>query len=182
MVKIILVEKTGVLKEHTIKDSNFSIEMLYKKCKFRKPDSFEKRHTWDLKTKKDGETIQLEIYAKDMGNAGSENKYDLPPPVDNSLFFSTMAILKRVNNTYVHLSLEDWGAYYEQLFGGFENLADCAAEDENEEDELDCISPSKKTKNGGYLKDGFVVNTESEAEEEYDSELECETYTYSDEN
>jgi hypothetical protein len=53
---------------------------------------------------------------------------------------------------------------YEKLFGGFENLALTAVEDEEEEDELAAIPASKKTKNGGYLKDGFVVDTESSSE------------------
>jgi hypothetical protein len=49
---------------------------------------------------------------------------------------------------------------YEKLFGGFEDLAATCAEDENEEDELANVPASKKTKQG-YLKDGFVVDSES---------------------
>ena len=56
------------------------------------------------------------------------------------------------------------GKMYEKLFGGFENLALTVVEDEEEEDELAAIPASKKTKNGGYLKDGFVVDTESSSE------------------
>jgi hypothetical protein len=64
---------------------------------------------------------------------------------------------------------------YEKLFGGFEDLAATCAEDEEEEDELENIPASKKTKQG-YLKDGFVVDSDSsdEKEESYDSEEEDE--------
>ena len=58
--------------------------------------------------------------------------------------------------------MELWEKVYEKLFGGFENLALTAAEDEDEEDELDAVPKSKKTKKGGYLKDGFVVDSEEE--------------------
>jgi hypothetical protein len=58
---------------------------------------------------------------------------------------------------------------YEKLFGGFEDLAATYAEDEAEEDELDSIPASKKTKQG-YLKDGFVVDSDSDEKGEYASD------------
>lgn len=54
------------------------------------------------------------------------------------------------------------------MFGGFEDLSLALAEHDNEEDELENIPTSKKTKNGGYLKDGFVVD--SELEDDYNDE------------
>ena len=76
------------------------------------------------------------------------------------------------------------------MFGGFEDLDATAAEDENEEDELDDIPDSMKTKEG-YLKDGFVVddpsdNSTKESQETQElsddednmSELEEEEYEY----
>ena len=61
-----------------------------------------------------------------------------------------------------NLSLALWNKMYEKLFGGFENLALTVVEDEEEEDELAAIPASKKTKKGGYLKDGFVVDSDEE--------------------
>ena len=52
-----------------------------------------------------------------------------------------------------------WEKMYEKLFGGFEDLAATCLEDELEIDELDSIPADKKTKQG-YLKDGFVVDSE----------------------
>jgi hypothetical protein len=51
------------------------------------------------------------------------------------------------------------------LFGGFEDIGVTAAEDDNEEDELDNVPKHKKTKNG-YLKDGFVVDSSDGDEEQ----------------
>jgi hypothetical protein len=61
---------------------------------------------------------------------------------------------------------------YEKLFGGFEDLSATAKEDEEEEDELAGIPKEQKTKDG-YLKDGFVVSSDSdEKDEESEEEFE----------
>ena len=69
------------------------------------------------------------------------------------------------------MSIELWEQIYEKLFGGFENLKDTAKEDEEEEDELDNIPESMKTKEG-YLKDGFIVDNEDDEDDDLDYEAE----------
>ena len=86
----------------------------------------------------------------------------------------------------------------EALFGGFEDID---SEEEPSEDELENIPDEMKTKHG-YLKDGFVVNTDSDdnkessdgeyeeasgdesddegGDDETDDELQEEPYDYSD--
>jgi len=66
------------------------------------------------------------------------------------------------------LTLEKWDKMYDFLFGGFDTLANCE-DDDDEEDELDAIPASKKTKDG-YLKDGFVVDTSGEDDDEADED------------
>ena len=69
---------------------------------------------------------------------------------------------------------DTWNKIYEKLFGGFEDLNATAAEDDEEEDELEMIPVDKKTKQG-YLKDGFVVDSEEDEEEdEYESDFDEE--------
>ena len=160
-ISVVIVEKTGTLKSLTIKD--YKEEELYKKCGFKKPDGFSKQTEWGIKL--EGKKVIVAVYAKSDGKANSENKYDFPPPVDTALFFGSCALvcsIKKDDGTWeiVSLSLEQWEKMYEKLFGGFEDLAATCAEDENEEDELANVPASKKTKQG-YLKDGFVVDSES---------------------
>jgi hypothetical protein len=107
------------------------------------------------------------LYAKNDGKANTENKYDFPPPVDTKLFFGSCALvcsMKDTKGSYVltDLSLDMWEKMYEKLFGGFEDLTQTAEQDEYEEDELANVPKSKKTKIGGYLKDGFVVDDDPE--------------------
>ena len=184
MVNIVIIEKNNELK--ICKYSPEKGDELYKKCKFKKPDNFEKRHTWKT-SKKNCSFNSVSMYGRDVGKANTENKYDLPPPIDSTLYFGTIALVAQDNNnSYVNLSIEEWNKFYEDLFGGFENLADTAKADEDEEDELDDVSPEMVTKSG-YLKDGFVVDDnellegESEGDNSYEtSELHYEEYCYSD--
>ena len=182
-LNIIIVEKTGTLKSLSIKD--FKEEELYKKCGFKKADDFIKQVEWNAKY--DGKKYFIHVYAKTDGRANSENKYDFPPPLDNKLFFGSCAIWASIksdngNKIYVDLSVPLWAKIYEKLFGGFEDLAVAAIEDEEEEDELANVPKEKKTKQG-YLKDGFVVDssdteeeiseTDDEDEDEDEEETEC---------
>jgi len=211
MSAIVLVEKTGTLKQSSCSD----IQSLYKSCGFRKPDGFELCHTWNnlaVATK----VFNISVYARSEGKANTENKYDMPPPIDTDLYFGTCAIVNTNKaGELIDLSVADWNKVYEFLFGGFENLDDFE-DDDNEEDELEAIPANMKTKIGGYLKDGFVVDNSGDEEDcdedgncsdEDDisidnkkrakvedssdddeeelgcgSELECEEYEYSDEN
>lgn len=162
-LSIIIVEKIGSLKSLTIKD--FKEEELYKKAGLKKPDEFIKQTEWN--TKYNNDKISIIVYGKTDGRSNTENKYDFPPPIDNKLFFGNCIIVAKCKdkNVFVSLTLEMWEKIYEKLFGGFEDLSSTAVEDEEEEDELAEVPKEKKTKNG-YLKDGFVVDSDGEEDED----------------
>ena len=169
-ISVVIVEKVGSLKSLTIKD--YKEDELYKKCGFKKPDGFSKQTEWGIKL--DGKKYVVALFAKTEGKANTENKYDFPPPVDSTLFFGNCVLVSTIKKDdgafgLVSLSLEQWDKMYEKLFGGFEDLAATCAEDEAEEDELDNIPDSKKTKQG-YLKDGFVVDSDSDEKDNYGSD------------
>ena len=187
MVKIVLVKKTGELQDSVVK--NHDLEHLAKKCGYRKVDNFKMHVNWAVTIEES--YYNIELYAKDTGKATFENKYDFPPPIDTLLLFGNCLLLNRNKEGEVcDLELGDWDKVYEFLFGGFEDLDACAAEDDNESDELDEYPDSMKTKQG-YLKDGFVVDDPEDEEEQEDeeedsltseeeelSELEEEEYDY----
>jgi hypothetical protein len=163
---IIIVDKGGSLKTLTVKD--YKVEELYKKCGFKKSDGFTLQVEWPVKL--EGQRYLIQMYGKLDGKANMENKYDFPPPVDKNLYFGSCALVGMIrddsnNRAHINLSVELWNKIYEKLFGGFENLALTCNEDEEEEDELENIPKNMKTKKGGYLKDGFVVDS-SDAEED----------------
>jgi hypothetical protein len=173
-LSIVIVEKTGELKMLTIKE--FKEDELFKKCGFKKSSDFVKQTEWNIKC--ESKKYLVSVYAKCDGRANSENKYDFPPPIDSKLFFGNCAILAKVKNdeskfVYTNLSLELWEKMYEKLFGGFEDLALTAYEDEHEIDELANVPKEKKTKEG-YLKDGFVVDASDEDDD--DNEEDSDDY------
>jgi hypothetical protein len=156
---IVIVDKSASLKTLNVKDYN--VEELYKKCGFKKSDGFILQVEWPIKL--DGKKYIVQMYGKLDGKANMENKYDFPPPVDTKLFFGSCALVGMIRDssntrTYINLSLELWNKMYDKLFGGFEDLTTNCVEDDDETDELDNVPKNKKTKKGGYLKDGFVVD------------------------
>lgn len=168
---IILVEKTGELKTLSIKD--YKEDELFKKCGFKKADDFSKQVSWTSKI--DGQKYAISMYGKSEGKANMENKYDFPPPVDNKLYFGCCALVAQSSDdlnkkSFTNLSLDLWNKIYDKLFGGFEDLTVVKAEDDDdlEEDELDVVPKSKKTKSGGYLKDGFVVDDDENGDGDED--------------
>ena len=169
-LSVIIVDKCGVLK--TLKVKDYKVDELYKKCGFKKEEGFSLQVEWNVKL--DGQKYIIQMYGKLNGKANMENKYDFPPPIDNNLYFGSCAlvgIIKDNTNSNINLSVDLWNKIYEKLFGGFENLLVTCNEDDEEEDELKNSPKNMKTKKGGYLKDGFVVDS-SDAEEEEGSSSE----------
>lgn len=191
-LKCIIIDKNATLTQTKMKE--IKIDDLYKKCGFKTSKDFFCQTSWST----DDDKNKIYLYGKKTGRANSENKYDLPPPVDSDLFFGNMLLIMedQEEQTYVDLTLEKWNKVYEKLFGGFEDLGS----EEDEEDELDDVPDEMKTKQG-YLKDDFVVDDEEELDDEdfdddeeeedeegdldlldIESELSEECYIYSDDD
>ena len=149
-VRSVMISKLGDIRSTSIKDAD--LPNLYKRCGFRKREGFECRHTWTLRGK------NYALYGKITGRPGSENKYDLPPPMDTVLFFGAVVIVSSDKSGKLEdVSTKEWGEVYETLFGGFESLSATEKADEDEEDEADQYSAAELTRTG-YLKDGWIVD------------------------
>ena len=185
---IVLVDKTGELKELNVKD--YKEDELFKKCGFKKADGFSKQTEWNVKF--NGQKYSIMMFGKEDGKANMENKYDFPPPVDKKLLFGCCVLVGQLRDDSGAKSLFNltsilWEKLYEKLFGGFEDLsATNDDDDDDEEDELDLVTKSKKTKGTGYLKDGFVVDDEfndsTEGSDEYNSSDDVSDDDVSDDN
>ena len=170
---ILNVDKSGVVSETKILSDKVS--ELYKKLGYKSADKMEDASTiWP-----DG-VNHIHVYGKTKGRAGSENKYEFPPPIDQTLFFGNVLIVlvsgDSENEKIVDLTLKVWEVVYERLFGGFEDLVDsdgnAISEDESEEDCEDSELEGAEFTKEGYVKDDFIVDDSDDLEEDDDdSEL-----------
>ena len=84
-------------------------------------------YTWKSKT--------LQVWGWKEGKAGTENKHELPPPHDELLLFGD-AVVSMGGDFNVEL----WDSFYNDAFGGFEDIGsedDAAAEEEEEEEDVE---------------------------------------------
>lgn len=154
MPSLILIEKTGKLK--SIKMDGLDIPNLCKKCGFKSIEGFALAHTWTVAFNEI--EYKLCLYGKTEGRANSENKYEFPPPMDNTLFFGSCVVLNMENNEVTDISVKEFEDMMEHLYGGFEDVNSEDTESESEED-----ADLPKTKDG-YAKDGFIVDSDEGSE------------------
>jgi len=155
-MKYVIVEKSGECLGKTSKNG-LSVDELYKKCGFKKVDGFNEVGRWQL-----ADGLEIAAYGRVDGKAGSENKFEYPPPIDKQLFFGNMAVVAFMNGTHVDLDVDHWGEIYAELMGGFEDIgSEDSEEEEEEEDEI----PEEEQTADGYMKDDFVVEDEEEENE-----------------
>ncbi len=171
MPNIVIVEKSGTLKSLSVKVYNET--ELYKKAGFKSSEGFKCFHNWNIIIV--GKKYYISLYGKVTGKANQENKYEFPPPIDNTLFFNNCVLVNKNpdTNEVINLSVSEWDSIYDHLFGGFEELGDGDSENEELTEDEEDIDPTKLTATG-YIKDDFVVDDVEEEEEEDDEEEEEE--------
>ena len=152
MPYIIVIDKTGTVKETNIKEYN--VNDLYKKANFKSAEGFVLNHKWEIELKNTKHTT-IAIYGKKNGKAGQENKYEFPPPIDNVLFFGGCVLISENPSDVTKikdLRITEWKSIYENLMGGFEDLGNKEENDEEEEEEED-----EDKEPNEYICDDFLV-------------------------
>ena len=161
-ITILVVDKSGTIKEVSLK--SYDETELYKKAGFKTKDDFICRASWNVEDIND-KSYSVSVFGKITGRANSENKYDFPPPIDNTLFFGSCIIInKNKENQVISITEEEWESVYEYLFGGFEDIGDKDSEDIDSDEDYDTLPRTKD----GYVKDDFIVDDEEDDEVEDD--------------
>jgi len=160
MTNILIIEKSGSIKELNIK--SYNKDELYKKAGFKVTDGFSVQTKWSVEI--DSEKHNILLYAKTKGRAGQENKYDFPPPVDNTLYFGNCILVNTNQDNVSEDNVKDlteslWEKIYEKLFGGFEDIG---SEDSDESKDTESDLPRTKC---GYVKDDFIVDSDENSDE-----------------
>lgn len=111
---IIKIYKKGTVKNIEKTNINF----------LKKNKNIDILHIWDYNNAK------LVLYGCYNGNAGQENKYDLPPPMDIEMFFDDLYIVKLIDDKPVDFKLIEYNKFYDNAFKGFEDILYTDDEDE----------------------------------------------------
>jgi DNA-directed RNA polymerase subunit M/transcription elongation factor TFIIS len=163
---------SGLVLTHTgeIKTTKISIQSDEKGCQLSDLQKFLKKKTApEVLGKFPWKKHTLHLVGYKEGKAGTENKHELPPPLDNQLFFGDIILLQaKEENSFtkpIPMTTEDYEMFYTQMFEGFEDL------DENEEDEEDEEEELEEYENED---EGFVDDEDTKDESEYDEEDEKE--------
>jgi len=109
------------------------------------------------------DNYNITIFAFTDGNAGSENKTDLPPPIDEQLYYGNIYVIAHNNGKIKDLSLETYKDFYTSAFGGFEDLGDEDSWSEEEEPTAEDLE--------------FIVNDEEEEDDDYEEEEEEDEFS-----
>jgi hypothetical protein len=133
-------------------------------------------------TKTRNKTDFVCLFGLSDGKAGNENKFEFPPPIDTTIYYGTLCLIRVVGEedgtiSIRNLSVEDWQNIYSKLFGGF---FDCDGSGSSDEEESDDDEDDQDRTKDGYAKDGFVVSDDDEEDDDI-AWSEEEEYEFSDE-
>lgn len=170
----ITISTKGQVKEIKLKTGD--TDEIYKKCNTKTGsievlgEYFNNKHFSSKSIKR------IVLYGKNEGRAGTENKYEFPPPFDKNLYFGTIVIVaynsdKKVEfENIIELKKDLWKKLYDDLFGGFEDI-DVDEDDDDDEDDEDDDTGSDL--DDFIVNDNFKGKDEDDEEDEYDDE-ECQ--------
>ena len=114
----------------------------------------------------------ISMYCWSEGSESKINKHDLPPPIDNELYYGDILVLRHENGNLLDLSKDSYNKFYEDAFGGFEDIEDdeeLSSEEEPTQSDIDFIASE------GEVSSEEEYSDEEESEEEAVSESEEES-------
>tara|TARA_Y100000389_G_scaffold205017_1_gene262018 strand:+ start:4581 stop:5231 length:651 start_codon:yes stop_codon:yes gene_type:complete len=115
----------------------------------------------------------ISMYCWSEGSESKINKHDLPPPVDNELYYGDILVLRHNNGNLLDLSKDNYNQFYEDAFGGFEDIEEeeeVSSDEEPTQSDLDFIASE-----GELSDEDYTDGAEDESEEAVsDSEEESE--------
>lgn len=123
------------------------------------------------------EELQLTVWGWKEGKAGTENKHELPPPIDEVLLFGDAVVSAAdADGAPQDLTVDEWETFYEEAFKGFEDTESSDEGDDEEESEEvegeDAAEAEVEEETAGSESEGGSANEEDEDGEEEEEEEE----------
>ena len=114
----------------------------------------------------------ISMYCWSEGSESKINKHDLPPPVDNELYYGDILVLRHDNGNLIDLSKDNYNQFYEDAFGGFEDIEEeeeVSSDEEPTQSDIDFIASEGEVSDEDYSEgeeDEAVSESEEESEED----------------
>jgi len=120
-VKAVCLRFTGDVAEFTI-ESNTIEETLSTKLLPKSVKRTQGNGSLSCRCEYPMDDMTVSVYAWNDGEAGDENKHDLPPPIDNDLYFGNVYLLGHIGNKMVDLTKSDYDSLINKYFEGFDDI------------------------------------------------------------
>jgi hypothetical protein len=119
--------------------------------------------------------LTLQVWGWKEGKAGTENKHELPPPLDGGLLFgdAVVAAVATEDEASHNMTVAQWEKFYTEAFKGFEDLGSDSDSDSDSDSEASLESESGDDANDDDG-DAEEEDEDSEASEEEGDEEEDE--------
>jgi hypothetical protein len=173
MVSTLLLLKNGDITNVNV-PSNTNVDNFTNKSYFQTKGngSLKQLHYWQLFD----DTII--IYGWENGEAGDENKHELPPPIDSSLYFGDLIIFRLDDNGKLSsFSKESYDIFIEHHMEGFSDLGEFDSDIPNEMDDMSDEDNEHQPDDQDYLPSASETDSDEDDEEDEDSSVsgnECE--------
>ena len=113
------------------------------------------------------------IYAWNNGSEAKINQHDMPPPIDNELYYGDILAIRHKDGKLHNFSKDNYNSFYEDAFGGFEDIGseeEYSSEEEPTQSDIDFIAPEGDVSEGSTSESEEEAISESEeSDEEEDS-------------
>ncbi len=119
----------------------------------------------------------LFLFGSKEGKAGTENKHELPPPLDSELFFGDIVLMASKNSVSftnpIPFTSQEYENFYTKMFEGFEDLDDeDEDDDDDDEEDEDEIEGEDLDVNEDYIDEDDALEDEEKEEEEEEEDVE----------
>lgn len=126
----------------------------------------------------------ISMYCWSEGSESKINKHDLPPPIDNQLYYGDILVLRHNNGNLIDLSKDNYNQFYEDAFGGFEDIEEdeeISSDEDPTQSDIDFIASEGEPTDDDYSgedeseEEALSESDESEEEDSADLDLHDES-------
>jgi len=128
MINAVILDMCGRKKKVMIDDKTNLKNQIKKILKNKGTGIAQELGSWTYNNNK------VKLHGWEDGKAGKENKHEIPPPCDTNLYFGDLLVVHYSSgNNLINFTQEDYNNFFEEMYGGFEDILDDTDSDINDE-------------------------------------------------